>query len=85
MIDPVNYFLASLYPFIPVPPDEGSGVSFGFQKLDPVMEFAHPLGNLLRCFGNAEVACGQRTGIEVFLEPSIDEGAEEAGTDPLTG
>ena len=85
MVNPVDHFLASLHPLIPISPDKGSCISLRFQKIDTVMKFAHPLRNLLRRFWNSQVTCSKGTGVEIFLESPIDKGPEEAGANFLPG
>jgi len=76
--------LASIHPFVPIPPYERTGVSFFFKEINTVMQLAHSFRNLLGGFRNAQILRGESPSVEELFETTIAEGTKQSWANSLS-
>lgn len=74
-----------IQPLVPVLPHARAVVPLMLKQVDAVVQLPHPLGNLARGVGLAQVQGLERDGVEELLETAVLEGAQQARANLLAG
>lgn len=85
LVAPRNNLFAPVNPFVPIPPHKRPVLPLLRQQVDPVVQLAHSLGDLLARLRIAQLLGRQGARVEELLEAAVPKGAEQARADALAG
>lgn len=78
LIDKLHNVFSTVNAFVPVLPNERTGITFWLEQLDTIVEFSHALCNLARRICMSKVLGLQSPSMQKLLEAAILEGAKHA-------